>query len=372
MLFTSKKIKSTALLLTALTSLNVTANSVDNVQLGYGKTVSLQQSVYSGCESHQSCGQYVSSAYTPFLGNWKGAIPMGNHVHPMSLEFSIENEKLKFQYDFRGMSTRSDKLKSTQMFAIEQDFADSIITIPEEGITISNLSADDGDLVADVYWLGRTFKITFRKDEEQLDQPVAKQSHQEKMSVAILLFDNVDVLDWAGPLEVMTHSHAFNVFTVAKEMQPILGGAYKVMPDHTFSTMPEADIVIVPGGDVAPLFTDHESMAWIKEQSLNADYLMSVCNAATLLAAAGELSGMQATTHQSWMNWLDELSIEHKFDVDDSARFVDNGKIITTAGVSSGIDGALHLVAKIKGFKHAQMTASMLEYEWKPTVKYDY
>ena len=345
---------------------------VDKASVSAASNSSLTQRVTPSCSSSELCSQEVTQNYFPIVGNWIGAIPMSDHSHPLQLDFTVEDNQILFRYNFMGMSTRKNRAKSSQYFAADTFLKELAVTIPEEGISIKNFTYSENKLLADVYWMGRTFNIAFEKKVDKDTQYRQKYSLQEKMNVAILLFDNIDVLDWSGPLEVMTHSHAFNVYTVAKTLEPIDGGAYKVIPDFTLNTMPEADIVIVPGGNVAPLFTDTDLMSWIKEQSQSTDYLMSVCNASTLLAAAGALTDLKATTHRSWLPWLDSMSQDYNFDIDQNARFVDNGKIITTAGVSSGIDGALHLVAKIKGVKHAQMTANMLEYDWKPSAAYEF
>ena len=107
-------------------------------------------------------------------------------------------------------------------------------------------------------------------------------------------------------------------------------------------------------------------MEWIKSTSEQAQITMSVCNAANLLAGASMLNGLKATTHGSWMNWLNRQASQLNFTAVAGQRYVDNGKIVTTAGVSSGIDGALHVVARIKGLARARMAASMMEYNWQP------
>ncbi len=109
-----------------------------------------------------------------------------------------------------------------------------------------------------------------------------------------------------------------------------------------------------------------ETMSWIKTTSAQADITMSVCNAAVVLASASMLDGLTATTHGGWMERLDELAAERNFSSVSGPRFVDNGTIITTAGVSAGIDGALHIVARLMGLSVARMAASNMEYDWRP------
>src|SRR5262249_32767595 len=142
----------------------------------------------------------------------------------------------------------------------------------------------------------------------------------------------------------------------------------RVIPDFTLENCPKADILLVPGGNVDLQMASAKVIQWIQSRSKEAQYVMSVCTGAFLLAKAGLLDGGSATTfHRS----IDDLAQSApKTRVVSDQRFVDNGKVITTAGLSSGIDGALHLVGKILGNGAAQSTALGLEYQWDPDSNY--
>lgn len=191
-------------------------------------------------------------------------------------------------------------------------------------------------------------------NENEIDQP---------MKIAFFLQPGVEILDFAGPLEVFSYA-GFEVFTVTKDGGNIISqGVLNVQPDYSISNAPEADIIAFFGGNGSNSSKDSEVIDWLKRQEV--DYYFSVCTGAFFLGEAQILKGQTATTFHSA---LDEL--ERRFpdtDVRRDVRFVDNGKIITTAGISAGIDGALHLVARIRGFNAARSTAYYMEYDkWVP------
>jgi CubicO group peptidase (beta-lactamase class C family)/putative intracellular protease/amidase len=196
-----------------------------------------------------------------------------------------------------------------------------------------------------------------------------EKTDDKPVTVAILLFDGVEIIDYSGPWEVFGQA-GFVVHTVAEKAEPIKTTfGQRVVPDYTLVNSPPADILLVPGGRVSiELLTNKRVIEWIQAGARDARYVMSVCTGAFLLARAGLLDGQAATTfHKS----LDRLARSApKTRVVRDQRFVDNGKVITTAGLSSGIDGALHLVAKIKGKGAAQQTALGLEYQWQPDSPY--
>ena len=306
-----------------------------------------------------------------YVGTWKGEISMVDHRHPLTLSFKQEKDELDVSNDFWGMNFNEVEHISNPMIEVKNSIGGFELNLFDVGIKLNAKLTSADTVDATVFWMGHSQQVQFTKVVSRKKVDIDHvQHHNTRMNVAILLFDNVDVLDWAGPLEVFIHAHGFNTYTVASEMKNIKGGGYSVKPEYTFDTMPPADIVIVPGGNVGPLFMDSNTLDWIKQQGIDAEYLMSVCNAATLLASSDLLQGLKATTHQSWMPWLNVLSTHKNFSVVDGERFIDNGKIITTAGVSSGIDGALHIVAKLLGEERAHMTARMMEYDWSPTVDY--
>lgn len=183
-------------------------------------------------------------------------------------------------------------------------------------------------------------------------------------TIAFYLQDGVEVLDFAGPMEVFAYA-GYKVFTVSKTKKPIQSqGILTVVPDYSIADAPEADILAFFGGNSGVAVNDKKVIQWIKKQEA-IQYHFSVCTGAFLLAEAGLLDGKTATTFH---NSLDDLEKNYpEVDVRRDVRFVDNGEIITTAGISAGIDGALHLVAKLQGLNAAKRTAYYMEYDnWVP------
>ncbi len=190
------------------------------------------------------------------------------------------------------------------------------------------------------------------------------------MNVAILMFDNVEVLDFAGPFEVFgvaggrENNRLYDLFTVAQHSKPVMArNNMSVNCDYTFGTMPEAHVLVIPGGFGTRREKHSLSMqAFVRERVAKAQSVVSVCSGALLLAKAGLLKGLQATSHQCA---LDELvADEPACQVHRKARVVDNGKIVISAGISMGIDASLYTVAKHHGLAQAQETARSMEYDW--------
>lgn len=192
-------------------------------------------------------------------------------------------------------------------------------------------------------------------------------NHQEAetpQKIAFYLQNGVEVLDFAGPMEVFSYA-GFEVFTVSKTTEPIVSqGILKIIPDYSLEDAPPADLLAFFGGNGRASFADPAIQHWIKEQT-DIDYYFSVCTGAFALAETHLLDNLTATTFH---NALDDLEQDFPaVKVVRNARYVDNGKVITTAGISAGIDGALHLVAKLKGFNTARRVAYHMEYDhWKP------
>ena len=183
-------------------------------------------------------------------------------------------------------------------------------------------------------------------------------------SVAILIFDGVQIIDYTGPYEVLGQAH-FNVFTVSEKGTKITTSmGMSVNPAFSFETSPDPDILVLPGGDVNAVVANPRIIDWVRRKSAAAQHVMSVCNGAFILAKAGLLDGLSATTFYGLIGELRATAPKVKVVTDQ--RFVDNGKIITSAGLSSGIDAALHLVEKIKGRGKAEALALHLEYDWRP------
>lgn len=190
-----------------------------------------------------------------------------------------------------------------------------------------------------------------------------------KRNVAILIFDEVEVLDFAGPFEVfavadgLAGGETFNVFTVAETPGTVRARhGLKIVPTHTLENCASPDVLIVPGGiGTRPLLRKPALLEWLRVKTKRAELVMSVCTGALVLAKAGLLDGLQVTTHQDSLALLAELAPTAT--VDSSARFHDNGKIVVAAGISAGIDCSLHVVARFLGEAAAAATAGHMEYQ---------
>ncbi len=184
-------------------------------------------------------------------------------------------------------------------------------------------------------------------------------------NIAIFLQDNVEILDFAGPLEVFLVA-GFNVYTVAETSDPLLAmHSLKVIPDYAIENAPIPDIVVFVGGGDIGLSKKKNIKDWVETVVQKTELQLTVCTGAFFLAEIGALDHKVATTYHQSISHLKNTF--PKIDVRDNIRFVDNGKVITTAGISAGIDGALHLVSKLKGEKYATKVASLMEYDkWIP------
>jgi putative intracellular protease/amidase len=196
------------------------------------------------------------------------------------------------------------------------------------------------------------------------DSVAADASAHPKKKVALLIFTGVQIIDYTGPYEVFGVA-GFDVYTVAESKDAITTAmGMAVLPKYSFTDAPQPDILVVPGGGINGALNNAPTTKWITDISARAQVTMSVCNGAFLLANAGLLDGLTATTTSSR---IEQLRTQYpKIHVVDDRRFIDNGKIITTAGLSSGIDGALHVVSRILGNGEAQRVALADEYDWRP------
>lgn len=207
-----------------------------------------------------------------------------------------------------------------------------------------------------------------------VDVRAAQPTPRYTRNVAIVLYEGVELLDFAGPAEVFAaaanvgsdgDTPAFEVFTVARTRDPITSqGFLRVTPDHDLASAPRIDILVLPGGASGAVTRDAEMMRWVTERAGAAQVSMSVCTGAAILGRAGLLDGRDVTT---WYGAIDGLrAMLPRARVHEGRRFIDTGNIITTAGVSAGIDGALHLVARLLGRNVADGTARYMEYAWMP------
>ncbi|MBX9784778.1 MAG: DJ-1/PfpI family protein [Chitinophagaceae bacterium] len=199
--------------------------------------------------------------------------------------------------------------------------------------------------------------------------------------VAIFIFNEVEVLDFAGPFEVFSVAGLrtrsvppFEVFTAAQFDTINARNHLTIKPTYTLEKAPKADIIVIPGGggfhaDGTPFGSRREMnnpivLKWIQEQSANAQLTLSVCTGSLILAKAGLLEGKEATTHFLAIDSLRKIS--DNITVKEKTRFADNGNIITSEGVSAGIDMSLHVVAKLLGKETADETAKYMQYDyWK-------
>lgn len=191
-------------------------------------------------------------------------------------------------------------------------------------------------------------------------------------NVAILLFPDVEVLDFAGPFEVFSATSeavkpgAFAVHTVAHDADGIRArNGLFILPGDTFESVPPPEVVVVPGGaGTREAMEDPETMQWLAEVGAAAEVVLSVCTGVRLLAKLGWLEGLRATTHHSVLDELRRTYPNTAWTAD--ARFVDNGHIVTAGGVAAGIDASLHVVARLLGVEFARSAARYIEYPWAP------
>lgn len=196
-------------------------------------------------------------------------------------------------------------------------------------------------------------------------------------SVGIFLYQDVEVLDFAGPFEVFTtasrvhrrlfpaRAELFKVFTIAQsEHRLVARGGLQIDAHFLSNNHPELEVLIIPGGIHAPQMESQALIDWIALTARTTRITASVCTGAFLLAEAGLLDGLEATTH-----WEDIPELQLTFPdvtVRQNRRWVDNGRIVTSAGITAGIEMSLHLVARLAGDDLAARTARQMEYDWKP------
>jgi transcriptional regulator GlxA family with amidase domain len=192
--------------------------------------------------------------------------------------------------------------------------------------------------------------------------------------IGLLLFAGVEELDAVGPWEVLsywTQQHpedCWNVFCLSPDGAPVLGAKGLVLgAHHSMDDVPALDILIHPGGPgTRPMLRERSHLDWVRGQRAAVPLMASVCTGSLVYAAAGLLTGRRATTHWASLNLLAELDPTVLTDVD--ARFVDDGDLITSAGVSAGIDMALHLVARLAGIERARAVRRGIQYDPLPPV----
>ena len=195
----------------------------------------------------------------------------------------------------------------------------------------------------------------------------------ERKTVGILIFPFVEVLDFCGPYEVFMATRLdeenrliepppFDMYLVAESKEPVAAtGGLTVIPSCSIGNCPPLDILVVSGGAGTRIEIDNRRViGWIIERAKEVETLTSVCTGSMLLGKAGLLRGRRATTHYRSLDWMRETFPE--VTVEDSLRVVEDGDLITSAGIAAGIDMALHVVARYFGDKVARATARHMEY----------
>ncbi|MCU1484806.1 MAG: ThiJ/PfpI family protein [Actinomycetia bacterium] len=186
------------------------------------------------------------------------------------------------------------------------------------------------------------------------------------VTTGILLFDDVEELDFAGPWEVLTSARKDGdvVVTVAEHDRPVQAAkGLRVVPDHTFDTCPDLDVVLVPGGQGTRREDDDVLVAWLTKAAAEATWVTSVCTGSFLLWKAGVARGRTVTTHWAF---VDALRSKGDITVVDDQRFVVDDHLVSAAGVSAGIDMAFWLVGELYGEDHARDVQHFIEYYPEP------
>ena len=188
----------------------------------------------------------------------------------------------------------------------------------------------------------------------------------DEFTIAIALWDGVEELDFAGPYEVLTawsrmsEEREITVRTVAESTDVVrCAHDLKVVPDVSWDDVARLDVLVLPGGDTRPLQADDAFLERMRGIAAAGTLMTSVCTGALVFGKAGLLEGRRATTHWSALDRLADLGV----DVDREARFVDTGEVVTAAGVSAGIDMALHLVARLESDDRAAEVRRYIQYE---------
>jgi transcriptional regulator GlxA family with amidase domain len=188
---------------------------------------------------------------------------------------------------------------------------------------------------------------------------------ESQRTVGVLLFPGVEVLDAAGPMEIWGNlKDQVKLVTVAARKGEVASSAgVKFVADYSLADCPPLDLLLVPGGfGVTAVLKDRETLDWVKACAAKAELTMSVCNGASILAATGLLDGRPATTNKQF--WDMATAAGPKVKWVRQARWVDDGNIVTSSGVSAGMDMTLHVVGRLFGVKRAERVATTIEYEW--------
>ena len=189
------------------------------------------------------------------------------------------------------------------------------------------------------------------------------------LTIGILLFPDAEELDWVGPFEVFSMAamgKELDVVTIAQTTEPVrCANGLRVLPDHDFANAPKLDVVLVPGGQGTNAEMDNsELIDWLSAAAAPCSWVTSVCTGSVLLHRAGLASGCEITTHWGYVETLRELAPDAT--VRDDIRYVRDGRVVTSAGVSAGIDMSLWLVGELYGAEHARQTRKWMQYDPEP------
>lgn len=190
------------------------------------------------------------------------------------------------------------------------------------------------------------------------------------LNIGIYIYPQAEVLDFSGPFEVFSTAsriagsqQLFRVFLIAQSKHPVSArGGFRVCPQHTIRNHPELDLLIIAGGVHTDEMQKPAVISWIAQQAKTSCLIASVCTGAFLLAKAGVIEQQKVTTH--WQD-IDDLQQQFaKLQVEKNVRWVEQGDVITSAGISAGIDMSLYLVSKLHNQTLAEKTARQMEYSW--------
>lgn len=197
------------------------------------------------------------------------------------------------------------------------------------------------------------------------------------MNVGIYIYDNAEVLDFSGPFEVFStaarvsgNADLFRVFLIGETGEAVIARAgFKVIPNYSIVNHPPLDLLVVVGGVHTGEMEKNNVMAWLEQQHGRVPLIATVCTGIFLLAKATDLSGAKVATH-----WEDIPDLRKQFpqlDVQENARWIDEGALVSSGGISAGIDMSLYLVSRLQNRDLALKTARQMEYHWNEASLHD-
>lgn len=229
-----------------------------------------------------------------------------------------------------------------------------------------------------IFTLALSFTTTSAFAEEAASEPAADASAasvektEETRTLGVVLFKGFELLDVYGPLEMWGNvGSQLKIVTVAAEKGAVASAqGPKTVADYAFADCPPLDLLLVPGGfGVLPQLNNESLKDFVRTRSADAEIAMSVCNGASILAAAGVLDGRPATTNKAYWNLATSAGPNVNWVAE--ARWVDDGNVVTSSGVSAGIDMTLHVIERLYGNETAMALANATEYEWHTDSTWD-